>query len=172
MQTCFFASSNLSKACGFLFRAWIYLSFAFYFFFLLFSLLSVLSFVQNIFPNVNWNGVTVERPVYDEPERPKCIPNPCGPYSQCREIGSTAVCSCLPNYIGRAPNCRPECTQNSECPANRACINERCKDPCPGSCGISAYCSVVNHSPVCACDNGFTGDPFSGCYPVPSKNLA
>lgn len=111
------------------------------------------------------------RPVYDVQERPKCIPNPCGPYSQCREIGSTAVCSCLPNYIGRAPNCRPECTQNSECSANRACINERCKDPCPGSCGISAYCSVVNHNPVCACDNGYTGDPFSGCYPIPSKNL-
>lgn len=111
----------------------------------------------------------IERPVYIEPERPKCVPNPCGPYSQCREIGTTAVCSCLPDYIGRAPNCRPECTSNQECPANLACINERCKDPCPGSCGNSAYCSVVMHSPVCSCDNGFTGDPFSGCYPVPSK---
>lgn len=111
----------------------------------------------------------VERPLYDEPERPKCVPNPCGPFSQCREVGLAAVCSCLPNYIGRAPNCRPECSQNSECPANRACINERCKDPCPGSCGFSAYCSVVNHNPVCDCDIGYTGDPFSGCYPVPSK---
>lgn len=100
-----------------------------------------------------------------------CIPSPCGPNSQCREIGSTAVCSCLPNYIGRAPNCRPECTINSECPANHACINERCKDPCPGSCGLSAYCNVINHSPVCTCANGYQGDPFSGCYPIPSKIL-
>lgn len=113
----------------------------------------------------------VERPIYDEPQMP-CTPSPCGPNSQCREVGSTAVCSCLPNYIGRAPNCRPECTINSECAPNRACINERCKDPCPGACGISAYCNVINHTPVCTCGNGFTGDPFSGCYEIPSKTLA
>lgn len=112
----------------------------------------------------------VVRPICDEPQMP-CTPSPCGPNSQCREVGSTAVCSCLPNYIGRAPNCRPECTINSECPTSRACINERCKDPCPGACGISAYCNVINHSPVCTCGNGYTGDPFSGCYPIPSKIL-
>lgn len=115
----------------------------------------------------NANELHVERP-NDEPQQP-CIPNPCGPNSQCREIGSTAVCSCLPNYIGRAPNCRPECTISEQCPAHRACINERCKDPCPGACGLSAYCNVVNHSPVCTCGEGYSGDPYSGCYPIPSK---
>lgn len=98
-----------------------------------------------------------------------CIPSPCGPYSVCRAIGDTPACSCLPNYVGRAPNCRPECTISAECPANLACLNERCKDPCPGSCGLSASCHVVNHSPACSCLNGYTGDPFSGCHPVPSK---
>lgn len=79
------------------------------------------------------------------------------------------MCTCLPNYIGRAPQCRPECVLNADCPANLACVNERCKDPCPGSCGFNALCNVVKHSPVCTCQTGFTGDPFSGCQPIPSK---
>lgn len=49
-------------------------------------------------------------------------------------------------------------------------MNERCKDPCPGSCGNNALCNVVNHSPVCSCSHGFTGDPFSGCSLIPRKN--
>jgi hypothetical protein len=102
-------------------------------------------------------------------ERNPCVPSPCGPNSQCRVIGSTAACSCLPNYVGRSPNCRPECTINSECPGNLACIRERCVDPCPGSCGYNAYCNVVKHSAVCTCNIGYTGDPFSGCNIQPSK---
>lgn len=113
----------------------------------------------------------VERPIYNEPSANPCLRNPCGPYSNCRVVGQTSACSCLPNYIGRPPQCRPECTIDSECPANLACINERCKDPCVGSCGLSTVCTVVNHSPVCTCQYLFTGDPFSGCYPVPSKNF-
>lgn len=111
----------------------------------------------------------IERPPPIVANDNPCIPSPCGPYSICREIGYTPACSCLPNYVGRAPNCRPECTISSECPAKFACINERCIDPCPGSCGFSAICNVVNHSPVCSCLSGYTGDPFSGCHPVPSK---
>lgn len=113
----------------------------------------------------------IERPIYYEPPANPCLPNPCGPNSICRVNGHTSACSCLPNYIGRPPQCRPECTINSECPANLACINERCKDPCVGSCGISAVCNVVNHSPICTCQYLYTGDPFSGCHPVPSKSL-
>lgn len=108
------------------------------------------------------------QPVLKEPENP-CIPSPCGPFSQCRDVNSQPVCSCVQNYIGRPPNCRPECTLNSECPAIYACVNERCKDPCPGSCGFNALCNVVNHSPVCSCMGGYTGDPFSGCSVIQSK---
>lgn len=111
---------------------------------------------------------------YVEPPAPKphenpCVPSPCGPNSQCRVIGETAVCSCLPNYSGRAPNCRPECTINSECPANLACINEKCGDPCPGACGLFAQCSVTNHRPICTCPLGYSGDPFSNCVEIRSK---
>lgn len=81
----------------------------------------------------------------------------------CREIGNTPACSCLDTYIGRPPNCRPECTINAECPGNLACLKERCKDPCPGSCGIYATCVTINHSPQCNCESGYTGDPFAGC---------
>lgn len=98
-----------------------------------------------------------------------CIPSPCGPNSQCRVVGDTPACSCLPDYIGRAPNCRPECTINSECTSNMACQNERCRDPCPGSCGPHTTCHVVAHKPLCQCEIGYSGDPFLGCFPIPES---
>lgn len=96
-----------------------------------------------------------------------CLPSPCGPYALCREVDGTASCSCLPNYIGVAPNCRPECTINSECASNMACINVKCRDPCPGSCGYGALCNVINHTPSCTCPRGYTGDPFTSCRILP-----
>lgn len=105
------------------------------------------------------------------PERPinPCIPSPCGQNSECKVINESPACSCLPTYIGQPPNCRPECSINSECPANRACMNQKCIDPCPGSCGINTQCTVINHTPSCTCDNQYTGDPFQGCVPIRGK---
>lgn len=74
------------------------------------------------------------------------------------------MCSCLTNYIGYPPNCRAECTVNSDCPSTRACINQKCIDPCPGSCGLQAVCQVYQHSAVCTCREGYTGDPFQNCH--------
>lgn len=105
-------------------------------------------------------------PVLEEPTGNPCVPSPCGPYSACRAVGNLPACSCLPNYIGRSPNCRPECTINAECSSNLACINEKCADPCVGSCGVNSICTVVKHSPVCQCKNGFSGDPFSVCSEI------
>jgi hypothetical protein len=105
-------------------------------------------------------------PVSKDNKNP-CVPSPCGPNSQCKVIGSQAACSCLPNYIGQSPNCRPECTNSAECPSNLACINEKCKDPCPGSCGVNARCSVINHNAVCTCVVGYGGDPTVQCSLVP-----
>lgn len=104
-----------------------------------------------------------EIPVTPRPRVNPCQPSPCGPNSQCREFNEQAVCSCLPNYQGSPPNCRPECVVNSECTQDKACVQQRCVDPCPNTCGIEAQCSVKNHSPVCACRNGYTGDPFTQC---------
>lgn len=110
---------------------------------------------------------TVTQPL--QPSGNPCVPSPCGSNSVCKVIDNHAACSCLPNYIGRSPNCRPECSINSECPGNLACLNEKCRDPCPGSCGIATTCIVLNHSPICQCEIGFTGDPFVGCSAIPGK---
>lgn len=98
-----------------------------------------------------------------------CSPSPCGPNSQCRVTNGQAVCSCLPNYNGNPPLCKPECTINSDCAPDRACINQKCFKPCPGPCGQNTECRVFNHNPICSCKSGFTGDPFSRCYAKPGK---
>lgn len=93
-----------------------------------------------------------------------CTPSPCGPNSQCREISGQAVCSCLADYIGNPPTCRPECIINSDCNLNEACSNQKCRNPCVGTCGVGANCQVINHKPICSCKSGLTGDPFTRCY--------
>lgn len=98
-----------------------------------------------------------------------CRPSPCGPFSICRVRNDRSVCTCLPDYIGQPPNCKPECVISSECPANTACINQRCRDPCPGTCGQNSKCLVTNHSPICSCMQGYTGDPFQQCVPQPES---
>lgn len=92
-----------------------------------------------------------------------CVPSPCGPNAECKVVGSKEACSCLPDYIGTPPNCRPECVLSNECAQNQACIRQKCTDPCPGSCGLNARCTVINHTPSCSCEEGHTGDPFTGC---------
>jgi hypothetical protein len=68
--------------------------------------------------------------------------------------------------VGAPPNCRPECTINSDCPSDKACVNTRCIDPCPGVCGSNAECYVYNHNPVCQCSRDFVGDPFVACKSI------
>lgn len=108
-----------------------------------------------------WLGYVVE-------ETPKesgnpCVPSPCGPNSKCVDVRGSPACSCLPEYLGRPPNCRPECMTSPDCPANLACVNQRCANPCIGACGIHSQCTVIKHNPNCQCEPGYTGDPFSGC---------
>lgn len=93
-----------------------------------------------------------------------CIPSPCGPNALCQIANKSPSCTCMDNYIGSPPNCRTECTINSDCASNRACINQKCRDPCPGSCGLQTECHVYQHAAVCSCREGFTGNPFQSCY--------
>lgn len=95
-----------------------------------------------------------------------CAPSPCGQFSQCTDQTGVAVCKCVPNYYGSPPNCRPECTVNSDCSNSKACINEHCADPCAGACGLNTLCNVINHRPNCACQNGYEGDAFVRCHPI------
>lgn len=96
-----------------------------------------------------------------------CVPSPCGSYAECRDNNGLASCSCLPSYVGSPPYCKPECVVHSDCPSDRACEAEKCRNPCDGSCGLYANCFVNNHVPVCLCPEGFTGDPFRQCSPKP-----
>lgn len=116
---------------------------------------------------VNFDNVFSAVADIPEPYHDPCLPNPCGDNSICREINGNPSCSCQSNYQGLPPNCRPECAINQDCPSNMACINLKCRDPCPGSCGMNTECTVFNHLPACTCVNGFTGDPFSSCTPKP-----
>ena len=109
------------------------------------------------------------KPVDPGPVDP-CQPSPCGSNAQCRNRGRQASCACIQGYFGDPySTCRPECTSNSDCPANRACSNLKCIDPCPGTCGIDARCQVINHIATCTCNTGFRGDPFNQCVKIPSK---
>lgn len=116
---------------------------------------------------VNYIGDPFER-CYPRPNDPEpainpCLPSPCGANSKCQEVDGRAVCSCLQGMFGVPPNCRPECVINQDCPANRACLRQKCQDPCRGACGFNAQCHVQNHQAVCNCLNNFEGDPYAGC---------
>lgn len=111
--------------------------------------------------------VFVLAPAIFSDQQDPCTPSPCGPNSLCRDLRGIPSCSCQPNFEGTPPNCRPQCTINEECPSNLACINQKCVDPCPGSCGINAICQVTKHISVCACMDDFTGNAFTQCNPMP-----
>jgi len=99
-------------------------------------------------------------------ERPPtpCNPSPCGANAVCKERNGAGSCVCLPEYFGDPyTGCRPECVANSDCDRSRACVNNKCVDPCPGTCGLNAECTVVNHAPSCSCIPGYTGNPTRAC---------
>lgn len=109
---------------------------------------------------------TTERP------RDPCNPSPCGSNAVCRERNGAGSCVCLPEYFGDPyTGCRPECVTNDDCERSKACLNNKCRDPCPGTCGVHAECRVLNHAPSCYCFPGYTGDPLSVCTLLPPSKL-
>jgi hypothetical protein len=113
--------------------------------------------------------------VVEEPRHP-CNPSPCGGNAVCRELNGAGSCTCVQDYFGDPySGCRPECVTNSECPRDKSCVNNKCKDPCPGTCGLNAECRVYNHAPNCNCLPGYTGNALRSCHlppPPPRKNSA
>lgn len=108
-----------------------------------------------------------------EGPRNPCNPSPCGANAICRERNGAGSCICLPEYQGDPyTGCRPECVVNSDCGRTRACVNNKCRDPCPGACGNNAECRVANHAPTCTCLPGYTGDPFTNCLLVQAGRLS
>lgn len=103
------------------------------------------------------------------PSPDPCLSSPCGPHAICRSENGHFVCACESGMLGAPPTCRPQCVINQDCPLALACLSGTCVNPCVGSCGFNARCVVQNHSPVCSCDEGFSGDPFAGCNPIEGK---
>ena len=102
------------------------------------------------------------------PQNP-CYPGKCGTNARCRVHNGLGVCSCEPDHFGNPYEaCRPECVVHSDCDRSKACERTKCVDPCPGVCGLRAECRVHNHVPMCYCLEGYRGDPFTACTPIPS----
>lgn len=106
----------------------------------------------------------VDKPSRDDP----CQPSPCGVNANCKN----GVCTCLPEYQGDPySGCRPECVLNSDCPRDKACLKNKCENPCPGVCGKNAVCEVHNHIPMCSCTKGLSGNAFVECKSTPCMYL-
>lgn len=101
-----------------------------------------------------------------------CSPSPCGINAYCRERDNTAYCECLPDFRGNPyESCQPECLVNTDCSKSQACIRTKCQDPCPGTCGVGAICTVSNHIPICSCPAPTIGNAFTICQAVPEGIL-
>ena len=106
-----------------------------------------------------------------------CNPSPCGINAECTakhgddDDYAVATCKCRPGFPkGDAYTaCRPECVNNADCPQKQACGSQKCIDPCPGLCGHNAVCRVINHNPLCTCNDGYSGSPYQGCRQIPRK---
>lgn len=110
-----------------------------------------LRFVFTVIPNVIEN---------------KCDSLPCGPNAEC----NNGACTCLPEFKGDPyVGCRPECVLNSDCPRDSACLQRKCRDPCPGACAPNAICTVINHVPMCSCPAGMQGNAFVQCTTASSN---
>lgn len=86
-----------------------------------------------------------------EPVDP-CNPSPCQGNGQCRIHNGAATCI------------YPECVINQDCPRDKACFGQKCRDPCSiDACGINALCNAINHKAVCTCPPGYVGSPHIDC---------
>ena len=97
-----------------------------------------------------------------------CSPSPCGANADCQQKNGLGICICHKEYFGNPyVSCQPECVLDGDCARNKNCVRNKCVNLCPGPCGSGADCSVVNHMTMCSCPEGYTGDPFSYCRPIP-----
>lgn len=108
-----------------------------------------------------------------------CNPNPCGSNANCQpghdNIGnSRPVCTCHKGFIGNALiSCRRgECMADEDCNSDKRCnlLTYTCEYVCKGQCGLNAECAARNHTPLCSCPSGYTGDALSRCFPASNKS--
>ena len=60
-----------------------------------------------------------------------------------------------------------ECQVNDDCPYNKECKQNECRDPCVSIiCGRRAECKAESHRAVCYCPPGMQGNPLIACTEV------
>ncbi|KAI4455120.1 endoglin-related [Holotrichia oblita] len=101
-----------------------------------------------------------------------CHPNPCGPNTNCQVYNYTAVCECLPGFMGSPlAGCRHECDYDGDCGLSLACIDNKCQNPCYTKCGQNAECiGVKDHAAICKCPQGYYGRADISCRPECTSN--
>lgn len=103
----------------------------------------------------------------------QCVPvcsadgSSCGRQANCYGSNHRAVCECAPGFMGNPKiSCvLLGCRSDSDCPSNKACVNNKCDDPCVGAepCGPASECKVFNHKVNCVCPPDYVMDPIAGC---------
>jgi len=113
----------------------------------------------------------------------------CGINSVCRLVLERPVCGCPEGTTGD-PSVRCEgmedqmmnnnvnksgggnmemCSRHTECKESEICVRGQCSDPCRstmdagGMCGENSKCVVLQHTPLCGCQDGFSGNPYQRC---------
>lgn len=102
-----------------------------------------------------------------------CLPalGECGKNAECYGINHEAICECPLGFTGNPRGlCAPVvgCRKDTECPSDKACINERCESPCVANpCDNNSECRVFDHVVECECPPGFVGTELipSTCIP-------
>lgn len=103
---------------------------------------------------------------------PCLVSNPCAVNAECYAQKHRARCRCPSGLLGDGyTQCLIiGCRANSNCPPNRACINDQCLDPCLNSpCAPTAECVSLDYQALCRCPAGTFGEPSVRCEPVPQK---
>lgn len=88
--------------------------------------------------------------------------NPCaGSSKQCQVLDHKPVCLCVEDCAASVSIC----LRDRGCPANMACVDFQCRNPCENhACPENRPCYVEEHKAVCKfCPPGFTVNPQYGC---------
>lgn len=102
---------------------------------------------------------------------PCILGDACAANAECYGDNHRAACRCLPGFDGNPLlRCeRVECRIDTDCPSDRACINQHCINPCANSpCASNAVCHVRNHNVACRCPESTPiGNPLVYCERQP-----